>query len=768
MSLSDILSSNTTLSIIWLLSNLNSGKYKTISPETDLSSAYTAKRSGRVSNKREVTNISIPKLLNNAELNNKVLKQLNLRHQSRIMYGLTMCYNKQVEFILSDLVKIKQQLFKELSTNQHQKFLQDLEKLKKLRKNEKQSGEQMIGGPFTETCIFDGTREYKTIFELQQLQLQQYGMKYDYKSLFYAKHYLDNYHETSKSVNGLLLKNDETIGVEKNPIFNCNVGGVDYSQILNIVNDVKDNYKIDTSSVDHNKLLIKQSDLSKELNIPGIADSYYLFNPLKEHQPVDQDFESDNDELSNFELSGFATSSNMLESDQFMLNATNNNSKKRKNSFDSAQSDFEIDLINLDSEPPKNGSDGNEEIQDLPFATQQSSHDMDFDLFETNRVQNAETLIEASDLPDESDDELLEPHLSSRPLLELTRNSNRFKKSFKKVKVDDSISFSNTFLRKNNESYEINMMKIINKIEESMHFSKKHSINNDDLIIGCNLDVLKVLTSDSLRIHTSTSKHNQNLAQYDIERLRKVQSHANNENKESDSGSNTDSAVETARKFFPDKIPNASFQSDINVLADLDQINEELEHEKDLMEIDLNMGTSSPKLGALAEFRPSSFTSGTSSLMFSSQESDSFKKTSGDHLSRFQAIEEESSIGHFGLDHPHLERQSAKYFDSVQTNEFLVNRQCMKVYQYVEKKLANCLTDNISLNNLMLNDKINNQKLPRRKTVCRTFYALLQLATRDLITFEVVGNQSPISEQSHGEGFKASNGKCVFISLSRQ
>ncbi|KAL6942228.1 hypothetical protein ACO0QE_003396 [Hanseniaspora vineae] len=762
MSLSDILSSNTTLSIIWLLSNLNNGKHKTSSLDTNFNSNYGAKVSSRVFNKREVKNISISNLLSNAELNNQVIKQLNLRYQSQIMYGLTMCYNKQVEFILSDLAKIKQQLLKEISTNQHQKLLKNL---KKLRKIGKQNSEHNIGMSFTETGIFDGTREYKTIFELQKLQLEQYGMNYAYKSIFYLKNGTSSYYEANNNVTELFLKDDENIAVGNIGMFETTFEGVDYSTTMKMINDVENDDNLDTCGINNNKLLIRQSDLSKELNISGSSNAYYLFNPSKEDQQVDQDFESDNVDISNFELSGIGSSADMLESDQYMWHEGNKFSRKRRNSFDTIQSDFEIDLINLDSEPPKIGSNLND---DILFSSQKSSHDMDFDLFEKNREQNTEALVEAAELPDETDVETLEPPLSSSPSPELTKSSKKSKSSFKRVKVDEAINFSNTHLRNSSENYETNMMRIMTKNEKILHVSKMFSVNSEDLIIGRNLNVMQLLTANNLRLHTNIPNNEQNVAHSEMGRSRNFQSHTNNENKESDSGSNTDSAVETARRILPNQIANAGHQSELNVLADLDQINEELEYEEDLMEIDLNVGSSSPKLGALAGLRTNSFNLGSSSLNFSSQDSTTTKKTSGDHISHFQSIEEESNTAQFEHQNSRVGAQSSKIHDTVQANEYLINRQCMKVYQYVEEKLADSPSDNISLNDVMRNDKMNIHKLPRKKTVCSTFYALLQLATRDLISFEVVKNQSPISDQPNPKKFEASDGECVFISLSHQ
>ncbi|AET40518.1 Rec8p Ecym_6126 [Eremothecium cymbalariae DBVPG len=93
------------ISIAWLLSNFGS------SAATVTSVASNGGLTGSKCKKKDIINLSIP---DTCQVISKTGVEMPLRFSSNLLYGVTVCYSKKTDFILSDVVQIKGQLQRKL------------------------------------------------------------------------------------------------------------------------------------------------------------------------------------------------------------------------------------------------------------------------------------------------------------------------------------------------------------------------------------------------------------------------------------------------------------------------------------------------------------------------------------------------------------------------------------------------------------------------------------------------------------------------------
>ncbi|CCD24272.1 Rec8p NDAI_0C06130 [Naumovozyma dairenensis CBS 421] len=97
---------NQNVTTVWLLATTNLASSSKSLTKGISSSNNTARGNGPIK-KKDIFNVCIPQTCQTIQQNEN---QLSLRHVSNLLYGVTICYNKKIEFILNDLENVLIQL----------------------------------------------------------------------------------------------------------------------------------------------------------------------------------------------------------------------------------------------------------------------------------------------------------------------------------------------------------------------------------------------------------------------------------------------------------------------------------------------------------------------------------------------------------------------------------------------------------------------------------------------------------------------------------
>ncbi|KAH3903215.1 Rec8p SCDLUD_000834 [Saccharomycodes ludwigii] len=707
---------NRPLTTLWLLStlggvNINSNKTSGTSSANN-NTLNLINSLPRNVQKKDILQISIP------ETCESILKQelddSSLKYISNLMFGLTICYNKKNVFLLNDLLNLRAQLKKAIMMEPTTRIN------KQMNSNNSSSTINM--------ALFDGEFEYKNIFEYQKAQ-----------SLILTKNKNGNSNH--------FLQDDLFFDIQE-------VGNTSNKFIQQLLNKNDPAHPMNVKENDKNSnIQIRQYDLGLELGAG--SDNFgklteYSYNSVDLPTNTNNSYE-ETDDLVGLEndidfdldiLSQKSDGSNYI--DLIDVGSRGTSILSRKRSFSDVSISLNYNATDIKEESPfeGNGIEQNAKVggpnsdgvdQEVSLSDELSVND--------NSNSGNKSEMEAEENVDAKQNST-GTATTTAAATTTTTNINSIKGcNYKKIKLDVIVSLKNDDLRFNNSNYIDRMSKNIhrkrnkklatfNNIQELLDGDSSSnfiinknimdvlfSIGNDGKlpkIMGNKDNALDVKRYNEGNDHILPSSPRSMVSEEEYGRRLSIYDEDNNNDvlRNSISGNNNNGGIKELEEIDELSSFDGYFSSNLQPHVNKNSGN-------DVLDIDL-------------QIRSSSISKPNSAMHNKNAD---YYENSSDLFSEIQQ-KKQPSISF-------VNRESMKLYDLVKASiDVSSTRMNITTMDKVVDLLITSDNGNASTKKQKTIDKNTGGKKESKALISNTFYSLLQLASRDLVTLETKGSNN--------------------------